>query len=210
MSYRNKLCLFLSAFLILIGFCGYFSWAIPHFGDVLLEEKRISRQFDIDLICDEIDRYVEQDKNWETYRYKQILAQCVSKIDATGGTYAELFNENFESLSERHPYFANFSFDPRTYSALIGEIKRQNRGEMTVFVNEESVPAHDMHVYWRWVPTSPEYQNRLLVVLGVSKYALDSSVSDWITYGAIALIITASTFIVGCVIYITTTARTLQ
>ena len=210
MNYKSKLCLFLSAFLVLIGFCVYFSWAIPHVAEVLLEEKRISRQFDIDLICDEIDLYVEQDKNWETYRYRQILSHMVSKIDATPGTYAELFDDNFVTMSERTPLVDAAPFDPREYPQLNLAMKTQDRGEMKVWFDKKHIQPYDMHVYWRWVPTNHEHSHRLLVVIGVSKYSLDSSISGWITYGAVALIVTASMFIVGCVIFITTTARTFK
>ena len=190
------------AILILAAFCMYFYLSLNNMSDTLLQEKIISRRFDVDLVCDEIDKFVEIDNDWNTYDYETILSYVVTEIDGTVGTYAELFDGHLNSLSERSPLFKGAPFDPREYPELIDFVKLNESGDMTVWFDKEGITPHDLYIYFRWVPTDKNLSNRLLVMIGVSKFSVDSNISVWVTYGAASLIVVSFVFIVTTVLTI--------
>ena len=189
-----------AALFVLAAFCAYFYFALNHYDTVLLEEKIYDRKFEMNLICDEIDRFAELDNDWGVYDYEHILSYVVEQIDATSGTYAELFRHDMSGISNRTPLFYNAPFDPMKYPEIVHAITQNENGEITVWFDQESVEAHDLHLYYRWIPTDKRLNNRLLVMIGVSKYSVSAKISAWITYGAVALIVVSSLFIVTTII----------
>ena len=57
---------------------------------VLLREKLIDRRFDVDLVCDEIDRLTEMDGMWRVINYQDILSSVIAHIDSVGGSYGNV------------------------------------------------------------------------------------------------------------------------
>ena len=192
--------LLISAIVILMMFCGYFYFAFNHINEILLKEKYSDRKFNIDLICDEIDHFVEFNNNWEDYDYGKILSNVVSKTDATLGTYAELFDEGLNSLSQRSPLYKDAPLDPKEYPELVGSVRSSMRGETSIWFDKEGAIPQTVHIYYRWVPTDNSSENKLLVILGVSKYSVDTSFESWIIYGAVSLIIISAVLIISAVV----------
>jgi hypothetical protein len=50
------------------------------------------------------------------------------------------------------------------------------------------------------VPTDAELDGRLLIMVGVSQFSIDTDIGEWLIWGAVALIVTTSAFIIGTVI----------
>jgi len=182
-------------FLVLVAFCGYFYFAFSHVNNALLQEKIIDRQFEVNLICDEMDRFVEFDIDWDSYNYADILSYVVEQMDDTRGTYAILYDDDFNNLLDRDGLFPL-----HCYPDLISEILTSERGEMTIQLEHGGKPMHDVHLYYRWVPSDETLTGRMLVLIGVSKYSVDNNISDEIIYGAVILIIVTSLFILAMVI----------
>ena len=197
----KRKCLLAGAGLILIMFCGYFYFAFKQMDKAILKEKISDKQFYIDLICDSIDAVVEKEGNWDNYDYDSILHRAVLKIDSAKGIYAGLFDSNLNSLTEEYRTFEEVPFDPKDYPGVIEDIKNNIRGEAVVFFNKEGVSnPYDMHLYYRWVPTDKKYNNKLLIIVGVSKYSIDASIEDWVTYGAGVLIIVSLIFVAWAIV----------
>ena len=85
---------------------------------------------------------------------------------------------------------------------LAAAIRSNERGEMVIRFDKEGIPPHDLYLFYRWVPTDKNYSGRLLVMTGVSKYSINTKINDWISYGAIALIIVSAIFIISTVMLI--------
>lgn len=200
--YGYKRYLLAVALFVLVAFCGYFYVAFKHVNHLLLQEKIIDRRFDIDIICDEIDRIIIQNNDWDTYNYKSILASLSSKIDATIGTYSELFDDQMNSLSIRKPLFGMAPFVPHNYPALMDAINNHEHGDIEIMFNETTAAAipHKIYIYFRWTPTDKNLKNRMLVIVGVSRFSLNSNIGNDIVYGAVALIIVTAVFILVTVI----------
>jgi len=180
--------------LVLIGFCCYFWFALEHVNRSLLNEKEVDRRFEVDLICGAAELYPAKSGG-------ELLAWLASEIDGTLGTYCELFDEDFTSLSDRFPLFGGAPFDPRDYPDLVEAIWENDRGSMIVRFDGEGVTPHDLRIYYRWVTENSE-SRRLLVVAGVSAFSVDTRIGDWIAWGAVALIIVAAVAIIGSVMLI--------
>jgi len=192
--------LFSAAFIILIAFCGYFYYALAHINGTLLHEKILDRRFTVDLACDEVDRLVAFRGDWDTFVYTEILSEVAARIDATGGTYCQLFDGNLMSLSDRTPLFDGAPFDPWEFPAFLQAVSENERGEATVWFEKEGAVPHRLHLYFRWIPTDETLQNRLLMIVGVSKFSVNTGISSGVTYGAAALIAVSAVFIVGSVV----------
>ena len=48
---------------VLIGFCAYFYLAGGEIVNALLREKVLEKQLDIDLICEQIDKFIQLDED---------------------------------------------------------------------------------------------------------------------------------------------------
>ena len=188
------------AFLTLVAFCVYFYWAISHTEEMILQEKLTDLRFGADVVCDQIDHLATYNKDWGVYDYPALLARAVEKVDASEDTYAELFNADLDSISERTPFYEGAPFVPAEYPALISAMAVGERGEMTVWFDKPGVIPQDTHLYYRWVPSDTTAEDRLLVLVGASKYSIDNSFSAWITYGAIALILVTAVLITSAVV----------
>ena len=192
-----------AALLVLIGFCGYFSVAFQHLDDSLILEKFIGRKLLVDLMSDNLDRFIKSGIHWDTHNYQDILAHDVEKIDAATGTYAELLTENFVTISPRTPTFLHNPFILKDYPHVIEKMKANDRGETAVlFAKDAQSEPHTLYLYWRWIPTDPTLQHKYLVVLGTSKYSVDVGYSRWIKWGAMVLISVAAIFITSAIMII--------
>ncbi|MCL1964266.1 MAG: hypothetical protein FWF69_04305 [Firmicutes bacterium] len=191
---------FLMVFLVLIAFCAYFYVARNNMDETLLKEMIADRRVAIDTICDTINRFVEADNDWATYDYVTILSGVVAELDAARGVYAELFDTDMHNLSKRWQAFVeDAAFEAEDYPALLQTMRENERGEVTIWFDKPDTPSHDIHIYYRWVPTNKALEGRLLIVLGVSKYAINHNISSWITYGAAALIAVTAVLMLGAV-----------
>ena len=192
------------ALLMLVAFCCYFYFAFQHMENALIQEKTAGRRMLIDLMCDTTDKFISPEA------YKIFLAQNVGIIDAATGTYAELFDNKLNSLSVRTPTFerqVKIEEYPEAYSMM----QTQHCGETVVpFARDDQSKPHELFLYWRWLPSDPDLDNKYLVVLGTSKYSLDVGYSRWIVYGAAGLIVVASVFIIGAIILLCSLGRIYQ
>ena len=198
---RRKYSLLVSL-LILIAFTCYFYFALQHMHNVLLSEKFIDKKFEINLICDQADRLVKADKNWDTYDYKTFLSDLVTHIDSQPSIYAEMFDKDFYGVSLR--IYETEPFDPWEHDSLAEAIRIKDRGEMSVSIKGENWPQH---FYWRWVPTDKSLQNRFLVIVGASNFSVSSSIECWVIYGIVGLIVVSAIFIVGALILLNQRGR---
>jgi len=195
----NRKYLFLVAFLILIGFCVYFYFSITHTEEMMLHEKLIDRESVVDVICETIDRFVEADNDWGDYNYQAVLSSVVTRLDGEMDVYAELFDANLRGVSRRIQTYEESPFELTDYPELIQEMGENEHGEVTVRYDKPGVTPHDIHIYYRWAPTDASQQNRLLIVLGISKFTLYNKISAWVVYGAAALIVITAVFMLAAI-----------
>ena len=180
--------LFLLPILIMIVFSAFFSRLITEVKSELLHEKMIEKRFSIDLIDSQIDKFIEQDADWQKYDYGIILAYSMQNIDNIPLTFAALYDDELNNVSERAPSYASASFDPMGYEEFIEAVRQNERGDLVLPYAPPESEERDMLVYFRWVPTDTALESRLLTVVAISHYSITTQLADWVTYGSVALI----------------------
>jgi len=84
--------LFLLPIIIMIAFSAFFSRVITEINSELLHEKMIEKRLSIDLIDSQIDKFIEQDADWQEYDYVSIIADSMQNIDSIPLTFAALYD----------------------------------------------------------------------------------------------------------------------
>jgi hypothetical protein len=175
--------------LLLIGFCNYFYFALLHVQNLVLKEKIYDKQFEIDLLCDQIDYVVKDTNSWLTYDYQPVLKNLVAHIDADYGLYAELLDKNLKGLSKR-TIQSEVYFDITEHKDVLDIVKNNQSGtiDLTLAFPKAKIKPYPFHIYYRWIPSDTSYETRYCIVIGVSKYSVITYSSEWLVYGVIALI----------------------
>jgi len=195
---RKNIFTVIIAVLFIVVFIFYNVYTL-NLADNFLREKADGRRMLIDLICDVA----------EAGGSREALISAVTEIVASGNrvTYAAVFkktNENkshndsrddnakYTILSERSPYFTNMRFNPLAYPDFERDIRLNNRGRYEVLSEAPGeAPPHVVNVYFRWVFRDTD--EPLLVIVGVSKYAIETDIDGGLRTGAWLI---ASAFII--------------
>ena len=192
----------LAAIVILIGFAFYFHAAKEHVFRSLLKEKVVAISNDVNYVCSMVDYLVEQDGDWDVVKYQDSLAFLTEQIDSTPNVYAELFNSELETISNRViPEGDSWWFEPRVFPELMILFESENTGYHFVTCPDQMCPntnkPMEVHLHWQWIPTdSEQYENRVLLVVGVTQHSVDTAIDSWLIYGIVALFFTSTVIIV--------------
>ena len=181
--------LFLLPIVLMIAFSTFFHILMDEIGNALLHEKMIEKRLNIDLIDSQIDKFIEVDDDWETYDYASILAYDMQTLDKLPLTFAALYDGDLNNISVRAQSYESTPFDPLVYKEFVQAVHENERGDLTVLFAPPDSEARDMLIYFRWVPSDVNLNNRLLTVVAISRYTVDTPLSGWIIYGTATLII---------------------
>ena len=188
-----------AAFLILALFCAYFYVAIGNVQTALLREKVAEKRLDIDLICEQIDKFIAVDDDWGLYDYQAILAHDMEHLDNVPGTFAALYNERLECVSYRTPTYTT-PFEPTDHPEFVAAANANRQGDIELWFEAPDVEGRTMHVYYRWVPTDASLSGQLLTVVAISVHSIDNGIASWVVWGAAALIMYAAVLVLAATI----------
>jgi len=177
----NRQATLIALFVALIAITFYIQARIQQIQQILLGETVASIALRMDLVCDMFE-FVVETGHWDVKICGARLAFIASKIDALPFQYCELFDENFNSLSTRTEAFPGHPFRPEQFPDLMERFCKENAGSAIVKFDPVVVPVHDFYLYWRWVPASKDYDDRLLFVTGGSCYAVQSEISHGLSH----------------------------
>ena len=188
-KHRNwRLWLALIAFGALLSFAARLTTVI----DAVEQEAFIGQWSEkvraFDMILNEIDDYVRYDQDWGLYDYAQHLCPTIQDFDDNRGVFAGLYNEQLQLLSEREVMFNEVALEPLNDPELAAAVANSERGSRIV-----SYPASNLHynwvrVYFRWVPTGKQYEDRLLAVVAMWPGAMDGHPAERLTSWCIGLL----------------------
>ena len=181
--------LFLLPILLMIAFSVFFSILMDEIGNAILHEKMVEKRLNIDLIDSQIDRFIELDEDWDTYDYVSILAYDMQKLDEMPLTFAALYDFELNNISARSPSYESKPFDPMSYEEFVIAVNNNERGDLIVPFAPPDSEERDMLIYFRWVPTDTTLEKRLLTVVAISRYSVDTPLANWIVYGTVTLIL---------------------
>jgi len=194
---------------ILAGFAVYFQSAKDHVFKALLHEKVIAVEHDVNYICDTLN-FLVAENGWEVEKYKDALMFLTEQLDATPNIYAELCDDQFNTLSHRIiPVDDSWAFNPRWYPDFVSAVQSADSGQYTISHPQKDAPPLIVYLHWRWIPTG-SYENKVLLSVGVTQYSVDTKLADWLTYGILALFFTATVFIVGSIMLLSVDRRKVK
>ena len=192
-----SLALFVVAIVVLIGF----NMVSRGIDNMLLSEKLIEKQIQIDLIAEQIDCFIEKDDGWvneNDYCISTILTS-VEMIDQLNMTYAAVFDEDLRNLSARSPSYEGSPFEPTTYSAYIKAVNTNESGDIMLPFTPPGSEKRNMYLHYKWIPSDASVPNRVLAVVAISKYTINTKASSWVQVTSALFII--ALFVIGVFIW---------
>ena len=179
--------LVLAAIAILVGF----SLISNGIDNMLLSEKLIEKQLEIDLIAEQTDFSVKKDNDWiSAYEhYADSIMISMELLDRVDMTYAAVFDENLQNLSARSPSYEGSPFEPNEYPEYLEAVKVNESGNVVLPFTPPGAKARDMYLHYQWLPSDTSQPHRLLVVVAISKYTINTRVSTWVQITSILLVI---------------------
>jgi hypothetical protein len=184
--------LFLLPIALLIGFSIFFNYTFKEWRREIIAEKMIEKRTEVDVIVTQVDRYVELDKDWGTYNYASDISYTVEKLDKMYGVFAAVYNDKFQLISQRGLSGSaadqdDNMFNPVQSSDFIIKAQYNNSGNLEL-PYDRGRDKVIMHTYFQWVPTKPSYENRLLIVIGITPDSAQTQPQSFMTAGMISLI----------------------
>ena len=121
-----------AAIVILVGFTGYFYVAREYVLHALLMEKLTANINESEHVYSAMNYLAARDGFWNVDRYRDVLVHLAERMDATSNSYAELFDEDFTSLSIRTPVFPTAAFSPHDFPELMEQLRTQESGSHVI------------------------------------------------------------------------------
>ena len=144
---------------------------------------------DVDLICTQIDDYVERDDDWETYDYSAALRTSMAYLDAQPMTFAAMYDEDGNDISDRTESYEGAPFIPMLDPNFLDEVCKNESGDYVMAFTPKGEPTRDMRIYYRWVPSNRQLEGRYLLVVAISTYSISTPMAVWYTIGSVGNII---------------------
>ena len=159
--------------------------------DMLLAEKLIEKQFQIELIAEQTARFIEKGDDWASDNdyYIETILISMEMIDALNMTYAAVFNENLENVSARSPSYEGSAFEPTESAEFVNQIVSTEFGHFVMPFTPKGSKERDMHLYYEWLPSDPTLPNRVLAVVAISKYTINTRLSTLMQTAGVLLVI---------------------
>jgi len=188
------------AILILVGFCLFFNYAFKAHENVLVCEKAFEKQQDICLLSGIIDKLAEINRQ----SHEEILKYEIQFIEANfNSTFAQAYDAELNPLTPLHlGVGGSRKHNPLDYPEFVEAVQNNEFGNLVYSYTTEQAGSCDIYMAFRWMPSNPEYPERYLVAVGISKLTISEQIDTMAIYGAVALIIIAGIYIIGCSILI--------
>jgi len=160
--------------------------------DEIIHEMHLQKyqtvQRSLNFIVSVIDHFVEMNDDWERYDYNAILAPLFTEIDEASLVRVELFDHNLNPLSEHTADYWEPAFDLLSHDEFVRAVRENDdRGELTIMVDDGQQPPFELFVYFKKIPTG-DYDNKLIAVCGVSRYAIDDYFAPWLIWGVVGMV----------------------
>ena len=159
---------------------------------MLLAEKLIEKRLEIALIAEQTDLSIKKDNDWEQAHehYTDNIMVSMELLDRVDMTYAAVFSENLQNLSARSPSYEGSPFEPNVYPEYVKAVMENESGDLVVPFTPPGSQKRDMYLHYQWMPSDQSLPNRVLAVIAISKYTVNTRISTLVQLTAVLLIIT--------------------
>jgi len=171
--------LFLIPIVMLITFAFLNLNSITKLSGQLLEEKKASKQAEIDQIANFMDRSAQSEQNWSKDDYSSIVGSLIMDLDNENNIFAALYDNNLNLLTDNAA--GSDAFEPNQFQAFRDAVHGKQSGWMELQYTKYDTQDIPMYVYFRWAPSSLINHDRYLLVVGVSAKSVTLAPEDWLT-----------------------------
>ena len=168
---------------------------------MLLAEKIIEKQLEIDLIAEQVNLSMRKHNDWDSNRehYTDSLITGLELLDRVPMTYAAVFDENLQNLSVRSPSYEGSPFVPESFPSYVEAVKATETGDLILPFTPPGSEERDMYLHYQWIPSDSALPHRFLAVVAISKYTISTKVSMWVQLAAVLLVL--ATFAIAIFIW---------
>ena len=158
--------LFLLPAAVMIAFSLFFVNLSNAMDASLMNANFADKKLTVEMMAYQTDEFISQDKNFDTDHdyYRTCLIFNTELLNTAYKTYAEVFSQDLQPLSKNDNLF-----NPTIYPTFLLAVHNNDSGDLILSYKTDGAPAMDMHVYFRWIPTDKQYNNRFLVVVAISR-----------------------------------------
>ena len=182
--------LFLFPVVIMITFSLFFARLTREIEQNLLNEKFEEKKLEVSMMANNADEFIGKNKDWEIRHdyYQQSLIFNMEELDRSYMTFAVVYDKDLKRLSKQVNY--NGGFDPMEYTDFVTAVyNNQTLGDMVIKFKPADEAEREVYVHYRWIPTGSSFNDRFLVVIGISKLTIVTQTDGWFRVGSIALIL---------------------
>ena len=160
---------------------------------MLLAEKLIEKQFEIDLIAEQTDAFVDERDDWTAQydHYANTILISIEMMDKVDMTYAAVFDETLQNMSARSPSYEGSPFEPTAYPEFVNSVSANESGDLQLPFAPPGSEERIMHLHYQWLPSDSGLENRFLAVVAISKYSVNTRISTWVQTVAVILVVAA-------------------
>ena len=167
------------------------SWILWHgIINEKLNEKFLEFHRAIDYPAEQIEDWLFQGHSWEEWQpfYEDYLINNIQKMDDEYMIFASIYNSSLEHIHSRHPSYEDSPVKPFDFPGFKETIQRNNKGDKVYWFETKTVEGRDLYVYFRWTPINADIPDPYLLVVGISKFSVATSMGDTIIWTLVTLI----------------------
>jgi len=209
----RRLFLFLIVAAVALAYLFFFQNVFQEIENLKLQEKIYDIERDVNIIANGIKFDAENMRHddWEANRefLDAKVALGISEIDKEYAILARLYKGDDLIKISTATHTFDEPFDPLSYPDLVDEIKahRNTRGSFPYSVTWYGAGdgGHDLHLRYRWVPIVDHVDDPYLIIIGVSRYSIQSSIQTWLVVGIVFFgfyIVVVTWSLIGYIVYI--------
>ena len=157
--------------------------------NMLLSEKTIEKQLELNLIREQIDLSIRKYDDWESSydHYVDTIVTSVELLDRVDMTYAAVFDEDLRNVSVRSPSYEGSPFEPGVFPEYVAAVHSNESGNIVLPFTPPGSEERDMHLRYQWIPSNPELPHRVLAVVAISRFTINTRVATWVQITAVLL-----------------------
>ena len=187
-------------FLVPIAMIVFFAWLnnaeITRLRHELFEETKTTKQENIDLIADFIDKEIQLSEDFKEYEYRELLTSYLATLSSSGNVFTGLYDNDLNLISSND--MDSKSFDPLLFE--IFDITRVSQSGWITSLHFDDGQTSDapLHMYYRWVPDESLSDERFLVTVGVTHESINIDPARLLTFGLVMQMVV--TFVINVIL----------
>jgi hypothetical protein len=156
----------------------YFRHAAKEIQNALLGEKYKEAIDIVDILAAAVEANTE--RQWQDH--EQNIVASVEYTDRLYQVYAEAYKPidgELVSITER--FYETSPFAPFEFAEFIEMAAAKESGSLVIGYTPDDQDYRGLHLYFRWMPLYSPPDERYLVIVGISRYSVVSTVPLWVS-----------------------------